>query len=467
MAELANVLAGFLDAIGVAQVSVCGQHTGASLAAELARRHPTRVRALALDGLPLFSADEQRSILPHQLYRFVPQVDGTHLMWAWSRFRDGWIIFPWSQRDRAHRRVLDFPDARLIHDMQIVELLRSRENHLRIYPGVFAWDGAEALATLRQPMWIGTTADDQLSSHLDRLPALPPDAQVQRLPIGARAEVLQAQARWMIAHLPDADAPPAPSPQAHWRGPHGLARAHVAGLSVRGQGMGRPGSLRLLLHGAGSSAQCELQRWPDDGLGPVLAIDLPGHGDSQGEVQAPAGAATALARTLGALGLPLLEVWGRGYGAAVAIEWARQCARAEATAPCRPQSLHLCELLLCNVDERTAWADCYATPIEPGWDGSHLVRLWHEIRDRELFHPWFERSRAHIRPVEPVLDAESLTQSVFAALCCQDWVQAHRHWLTWRPQTLAELRSLGVAFDVHVEPGDGWAHGLDAWRGTP
>jgi pimeloyl-ACP methyl ester carboxylesterase len=478
MADLADAMVGLLDALGIGRVAVCGQHTGASIGAELALRHPGRVSALALDGLPLFTAEEAQSILPHQLYRFQPQPEGTHLMWAWSRFRDGWLFFPWSQRDRAHRRVLDLPGPELIHRMQVMELLRSRESHLRVYPGVFAWPGAQVVAALPLPVWTGTTADDQLFPHLQRLPALPPGSRVEPLPAGARAQVLQAQARWVLARLPAADAPPSPPALAHWAGPDGCGRAFAEGLSVHGLGLGLPGPARVLLHGAGGSARCELRRWQQaagDGepAGPVLAMDLPGHGDSGGRVLEPAAAARPLAAALAALGWREIEVHARGYGAAVAVEWALQAAPADAPTPalpCRPRALHLSELAARGADERARWRERYATPIEPAWDGSHLVRLWHEVRDRELFHPWFERSRANIRPVEPRLDAETLTQAVFAALCCEDWVRAHMAWLEWDPagpRGVAAARAAGLPVHLHAVPGDGWAQGLERLQGVP
>jgi hypothetical protein len=202
-------------------------------------------------------------------------------------------------------------------------------------------------------------------------------------------------------------------------------------------------------------------------------MDLPGHGDSGGRVLEPAAAARPLAAALAALGWRELEVHARGYGAAVAVEWALQAAPADAPTPalpCRPRALHLSELAARGADERARWRECYATPIEPAWDGSHLVRLWHEVRDRELFHPWFERSRANIRPVEPRLDAETLTQAVFAALCCEDWVRAHMAWLEWDPagpRGVAAARAAGLPVHLHAVPGDGWAQGLERLQGVP
>lgn len=467
MAMLADRMAQFLDELGIAQVSACGQHTGASIAAELARRHPHKVKALALDGLPLFSAAEQSSILPHQLYRFVPQVDGTHLMWAWSRFRDGWLFFPWSQRDLAHRRYLDFPGPELIHSWQIMELLRSRESHLRIYPGVFAWDGAAALREIGHPSWVGTAADDQLAPHLDRLPPGLPHVRLERMPLGARAQVLQAQARWMIAHLPAESAPVAPTGQTRWiTGPEQppQRRVYAQGLLVQGWQLDRAGTPTVLLHSTGGSGACERTRLAGhDWGGPLITLDLGGHGDSSGELLPCEAAARQAHAALQSLGVSDFHLRGRGYGAAVATHWALHAAQAGSG---QPRSLQLQEVLVCDQATRARWAQAYAQPIVPAWDGSHLIALWHGLRDRELFHPWFERQRDHIRTVEPHLDAESLTQSVFAALQCTDWVRAHEYWLRWDPlgpQGLAAAVDAGVPVRVLAQSGDGWARGLQDW----
>ena len=42
MALLADHMVRFMDALGIAQAAICGQHTGAAIGAEMARRHPHR-----------------------------------------------------------------------------------------------------------------------------------------------------------------------------------------------------------------------------------------------------------------------------------------------------------------------------------------------------------------------------------------------------------------------------------------
>jgi len=454
MAALSDLMLAFMDQLGLETVGVCGQHTGAAMAAELARRHPSRVLALALDGIPLFTAQECQTILPHQLYRFVPAADGSHLTWAWSRFRDGWMFFPWSERHLSNRRDVDMPNADTMHRSQIMELLRSRESHLHIYPGVFMWDGGAALAALSQPAWLGTTADDQLFPHLERIPAGVPRLEIHRLPHQDREALRMAQADWISKQLMAACAPAAPAnpPLDRLPTPDGRWRAYVTGRCLSAERWETKSAVTVVLHGAGSAARCELARCRTLIAGPLCAIDLPGHGDDTGDLMSPTATAQALQTVIESLNLPSYRLWGRGLGAAVALQWA---ADARARERPLPGAITVCELKLWTQAERSSWPSQYTLALTPDWDGSYLIRLWHQIRDRELFHPWFERTRATIRPVEPQLDAELLTNEVFAALCCRDWAGSHRSWLNWRADTVGEIGSVDVTF--LAIPVDGWA----------
>jgi hypothetical protein len=171
----------------------------------------------------------------------------------------------------------------------------------------------------------------------------------------------------------------------------------------------------------------------------------------------PTATAQALQTVIESLNVPSYRLWGRGLGAAVALEWA---ADARARERPLPEALTVCELKLWTESERSSWPSQYTLPLTPDWDGSYLIRLWHQIRDRELFHPWFERTRAKIRPVEPQLDADLLTLEVFAALCCRDWAGSHRSWLNWRADALDAIGSADVTF--LATPGDGWARDVPA-----
>lgn len=449
--QLCDWLAATLDALGIRRAAFCGQHTGATIATEFARRHPDRTACIAVDGYTVFTRQECDSILPHQLYRFKPAWDGSHLVWAWSRFRDGWMFFPWSNRSRATRRDMDMPDAARIQSWQIMELLRSRENHLAIYPPVFDWDGHEAAHALRVPALLAGTRDDQLFPHLDRLGDVPPNVTLRRLPIGARDELEMAQIRFVLDHL-DATVTTPPAPPATAPGADGTLRTYAAGLAVQTIHAGAAGDTLLALHGAGESGAQALHRVQNRHAGPIVAIDLPGHGESAGDVTAPAESARLVAAALRELGLRRCRVWGRGLGATVAVELAHLRHTDIA-------GIDIEELRHLGAVDKSDWLDRYAAPIIPAWDGTHLITLWNEIRDREFFVPWFQRTRDAIRQVEPDVDAERLTQKLFAALLCKDWPGAHRAWLEWPVERLA---GLPCAVDFSAVPGDGWARDVAA-----
>lgn len=451
--QLCAWLGATLDALGIRRAALCGQHTGATIATEFARRHPERTACIAADGYTAFTHQEGGSVLPHQLYRFTPAWDGSHLVWAWSRFRDGWMFFPWSIRSRATRRNMDMPDAARIQSWQIMELLRSRENHLAIYPPVFNWDGHEAAHALRVPALLAGTRDDQLFPHLDRLGSVPPNVTLLRLPVGARSELESAQVGFVREHL-DTRVTTPPAPPLCTADADGTLRTYAAGLAVQTIHAGAAGDTLLALHGAGECGTQALLTVANRHAGPIVAIDLPGHGESAGDVMNPAGSARLLAAAVSELGLQCRRLWGRGLGAAVAVELAR-LNRADIA------GIEIEELRRLDPDEKAQWLERYAAPIVPAWDGTHLITLWNEIRDREFFVPWFQRNRDAIRQVEPDVDAERLTQKLFAALLCKDWPGAHRAWLEWPVERLA---GLPCPVEFIAEPGDGWARDLAALK---
>lgn len=62
---------------------VFGHHAGASVAAELAAAHPTRVAAVVLSGPPLLDAEGRAALAA--LPALVPRADGSHLTALWER----------------------------------------------------------------------------------------------------------------------------------------------------------------------------------------------------------------------------------------------------------------------------------------------------------------------------------------------------------------------------------------------
>ena len=76
------------------KVIVSGVHTGASLSVEIANQAPELCAGLLLIGLPTYT-EEMRAL---RLSEYAPSVeikeDGSHVMWAWDRYRKMWPTAP-------------------------------------------------------------------------------------------------------------------------------------------------------------------------------------------------------------------------------------------------------------------------------------------------------------------------------------------------------------------------------------
>jgi pimeloyl-ACP methyl ester carboxylesterase len=159
-ATLCDALAQALDSLGIAQVGVLGHGLAAPLAATLAQRHPTRVAALAVDGMPpldetqaaRFGADLCPAIA------FDPHA-GTHLHRIWHMLRDGETQWPWHDPSlHAMRRLPPLLDARALHAALTGVLKQPRH-----------WADAtkSALAASTTALWHGLAQPVLVFAHTD------------------------------------------------------------------------------------------------------------------------------------------------------------------------------------------------------------------------------------------------------------------------------------------------------------
>lgn len=107
ISEFSDTLLDAITSLGIDRFHLYGSHTGAAIATELALRAPHRVTSLLLDGMAIFSNEEQQSLLSRYLLPQAAEWDGSHLMRIWSRIRDQALFFPFY--DRSHTSRLDPP----------------------------------------------------------------------------------------------------------------------------------------------------------------------------------------------------------------------------------------------------------------------------------------------------------------------------------------------------------------------
>lgn len=396
--EYADAVAETMDALGLDRACIYGAHTGALIALELAVRHPERVAAAVFDGLPIFTEEERAELLETYLPLFGTEIHGGHLARLWTRYRDQHLFFPWYERKLSARLDIDMPDAEHLHE-GVMDLLQAGDGYRVAYAAAFRHITTPVIQDLTVPTAIIAREDDLLAPQLERLPPLPASCTATLLDRDR-----DAWAEWIAdfcaTHSPSGATAPAPAPA-----PVGgrITRDYVRAaddreLLVR-QRTDETDRPLVLLHGTPDSSRLL------EGLmaelaarGPVVALDLPGNGHSEPlatEEPTVAEYADAVAEALDALGHDRPDVYGRGTGAAVAIELALRH-------PDRIGALVLDEVHLLDQAQREEILAHYALTFEPEWDGSHLLRAWHFVRDHTLFDPWYDRTRTGIRWIDPV-----------------------------------------------------------------
>ena len=398
MDDFAEAVAEFIDAIGVDDFAVYGFHTGAGMAVALANRLPLRARAVVANGYVRLTDDESADILANYLPAFEPCWDGSHLTWLWARMREQQIFFPWYARHAANRLEFDLsPPEKL--QLSLVEFLRAGDNYRVAYRAAFEYPSEAGLTQLTVPALITAADPDPLSEHLARIKRKSAAVTVARGGDG-RATIDKAL-QFLLAH--PASKPPSPPATGSLSGRTFNQMVDVDGgqLRVR-RNLEADGRTVVVQHdAAGSSDVVDPVSRSLIGHRPVLAIDLPGHGESDntiGEQDVSVARYQAVVQQcLDALGLSVVDFYGMWGGGLVGLEMA-------VTSPARIKNLVMSDVIYHSEEERASLLAHYTPHWEPVWYGGHLLMIWHMMRDQGLFWPWFRRDRGGILRGEPYID---------------------------------------------------------------
>lgn len=442
--HLADAVAAAITALGLGKVTLYGRHTGAGVAVEIARRHPDLCAFVLTDGYPVFANpyDDQR--LAEYLTPIVPAWDGSHLTWTWFRYREQHMFWPWDRPALASRADTDLPDLDFLH-RGTVELLEARETYQRVYASAFRHPGLAVIDEVKVPVCYGNRPGD--SQH-KTVRLYPDHAWVHvfpRDPDEAAAEELKI----LLAHGRSEPAPAFRGPSIHGRS---TLRDYIpdalAPIYARGAGLDRDGAPLLVLHDLPGSIDLHLEDIDRlDRMRPVLGFDFFGNGNSRVArdfVPSIDAYVDQLEHVLDHLGWEKIHLLANGTSAAVAAEFASRH-------PDRVGQIAFRSPPLIEADP--AFAAAYAPDISPEWSGGNLLKLWHHLRDQELWWPWFERRIGNAKKTEPRIEPEALQRRALVLLK-QPW----HYQAIWRAvldcDLSARLASMAHPATVVSEPRD-------------
>ncbi len=442
--RLADLIASAMRAIGIKQAAIYGRHTGASVALELVLRHADLASMILTDGLPIFAAPYSEERLKEYLPPITPHWHGGHLTWAFFRYREQHMFWPWDAADLAHRSDADLPDVAFLH-RGTVELLEATQTYARTYRAAFLHQALPRISHVTVPAYWGNRPGD---SQYKTVP---------RYPVGAPVRIMSRDAEKALAEelalfrLNPASGSVPPYRSAFAVRPlareiedyidtrHGPVRAYGIGLTEDGTPL-------LFLHDLPGSFDLDREELSGhSNNGPVLAFDLGGNAESPSDAPSISLWVEQIEDVLEALGWKTVSLSAKGTSAALALAFARQ-------RPDRVSEIILSAPPLLSKAERQVWSD-RVPDIDPTEEGGYLMRLWHHLRDQELWYPWFDRDHSARRSSEPRIDPVRLTRHAVTLL-----KQPHNYARIWREvlsMDLVEvLRSLSVPFRIVSAPQD-------------
>ena len=397
--DFADALAETLDALGVEHLATYGRHTGASIAVEFAARHPKRAAMALADGYAVFAKRYTDAQLDAYLEPIVPVWDGGHLLRLWARYRDQHAFWPWNNQTAAARSDADIPDVGFLH-RGVIKMLEAGNDYRIGYAAPFRHRALDVLQDLEVPVCFGNRPGD--SMYLTR-PLYPASAWQEVMPREPGPAMLAE--RVILSKHPARGAPPAPPRCAPLPGRTTTDYVDIGGMQLFVRfGKIEKSPLVIVHHAPGSSALY------DDLVleaGNAIALDLPGHGESEplpGNPQDPASLAVSVQSALEKLGIGELRIYAHNGGAAVAVELAHRLGK-------RALGVTLdAPIFLGNED--SSFISRYAPDVQPVWEGSHWLRAWNHIRDSELWWPWFERTHKNVIKAGHRIDPHALTLRV-------------------------------------------------------
>ncbi len=157
-----GVMSEALSGVGIERFHLCGHHTGACVAVELAAEHPQQVVSLAMFGPVQLTRAERDEFRKHFSTPFAPNRDGSYLQQTWDYLAGL----------GADRR-LD------LHHREVVDTLRAWRGRVQAYNAVWDQDFPALMERVECPILLMCSRDDVLWPYFERAVQARPDARAE------------------------------------------------------------------------------------------------------------------------------------------------------------------------------------------------------------------------------------------------------------------------------------------------
>jgi len=411
--DFSRALAETLTALGIERCAVYGLHSGANIALQFAADHPGRASLTVLDGLPLPAEPPDEASLVRHRMSFEPTAEGDHIVRQWSRLLDLQRYAPWFSHRAETRVAVALPDDLGLHE-RATDLFMADPHWTGALAAALCHSALPAISRLRSPTVFMYREGDPLHGQIDRLPVVMPSgcraARVPDAPGAWRSQLLGllredhgTRSTWQA---PGASS----SASVHWRRHRYVDLLHgQVRVGLRGASANQTAALLLPdLPGAARQMDLLAAELATDRL--VVTPELPGLGESDPLPSPTLGAyVSVLDESLDALGCDRVDVVAEGLGTVLA------CAIA-ANRPRRVRRLVLDGVPQIRNRDRKRFVREYCPALVPDRAGTHLLRLWDQLRTTRMTWPWFERAAEAARVCTPDISAEVLHAALVDAM---------------------------------------------------
>lgn len=391
IADFSDALVALLDALGIDKTAAYGFHSGGIILVNAAKLHPERFTALSVGGYAIWTPEERAIFDKDYLPPFQPSNYGEHLTWLWNRMLEQTWFFPWFDVRPEARMSMAHDDVARV-DSAVRDMLDSGDAYRAGYGAVLrANRDIPGVEDKTVPVLIAAYNGDPLQAHIARLGTMPPSWRAEAVATPADLQAV------CLAHL--REAPALLSPVIAESRDGGFVTATGNGFDGLIHWEGDPHAETILLHAPGRSVDLvDAEN--------MLAIDLPGHGFSDGWNEGAAPSlddwASVVANAISSVSTaPARSIIGEGVSALLAAAVATKLSA---------QTWGATDAHIPMPDAAVAWVEQAIPDQTPDRHGAYLNAAWDAVRGAHFFWPWFDAKAANAIP----FTADAITPEALA-----------------------------------------------------